>query len=123
MASDGVLERGGPLGKLHSAASVAVPLDRELALASVHSSGGVADGSATAIEPLPTSPLDLRRMAGDSPVLGAGVSCPPHGSGRPGGGAGRLTETDLDEADCQSMGSGSPLPGKFITTCLGVRAS
>ena len=62
-------------------------------------------------------------MAGDSPVFCAEASGLPHGSGSPGGGAGRLTETDLDEADCHSMGPGSPLPGEFTTTWLGVRAS
>ena len=99
------------------------PLDLELALAMVHSSGGVYACSAMALGPPSASLLDLRRMAGDSPVLCAEASGLPHGSGSPGGGADRLTEADLDEADRKSKYPGSPLLGEFTTTWLGVRAS
>ena len=123
VASDGVLERGGPLGNEPCTTSVAAPLDLELALAMVHSSGGVYACSAMALGPPPVSLLDLRLMAGDSPVLCAEASGLPHGSGSPGGGADRLTEADLDEADRKSKYPGSPLLGEFTTTWLGVRAS
>ena len=123
MASDGVLERGGPLGSEPCTTSVVAPLDLELALAMVHSSGGVYACSAMALGPPSASLLDLRRMAGDSPVFCAEASGLPHGSGSPGGGAARLTEVDLGEADRTSKHPGSPLLGEFTTTWLGVRAS
>ena len=123
VASDGVLERGGPLGSEPCTTSVVAPLDLELALAMVHSSGGVYACSAMALGPPSASLLDLRRMAGDSPVFCAKASGLPHGSGSPGGGAARLTEVDLGEADRTSKHPGSPLLGEFTTTWLGVRAS
>ena len=137
VASDGVYERGGPLGKFCACSARTpldrCPLDRELAASAItHSSGGVADELPTTTLPLLAASLAFRRVAGDPPALDAGGSHPSPASCRPEGGAGRLTDADRDDAgrrpDGLALSAGETelsciaklcRSGDCIFTCLG----